>query len=137
MLSKEHSIVVIGQSIGGVIADNLHRKGWSIEKAIYIESPLHGANLLNQLEACLPTWVSNMFRKLPYEYLKTKEPEQEPPHAYKTISMGSWSNFDGCVYRKEATLTEEHHTHLAWADHRTIFANPRFVDDRCKVDINQ
>ncbi len=55
-----------------------------------------------------------------------KNKEEEPHHDYHTISM-SWpfTDFDGCVYKDETIFTEEKHTHLKWADHRTIFANPR------------
>lgn len=124
--SKDQEVILIGQSMGGVVSNSLHKKGWKVKFAVYIGSPLHGANLLNQLEAVLPTKVRNKLYKKPYDYLKDKEKEKEPPHPYHTISM-AWfcSNFDGCVYKKEAMLEEEHHTHLAWADHRTIFANPR------------
>ncbi len=119
-------IILIGQSMGGVVSNNMHTKGWTIKKAIYIGSPLHGANLLNQVEAILPTPIKNYFYKKPYDMLKIKEREVEPPHPYHCITMG-WFNteFDGCVYKEEAVLDAEHHTHLRWADHRTIFANPR------------
>lgn len=114
-------IVVIGQSMGGVIANNLHKKGWNIKKGIYIGSPLHGAKILNHP-------LSGLFLtdKPLYHFLKHKDREKEPPHDYHTISMGWFcSNFDGCVYRDETTLDESKHTHLPWADHRTVFVNPR------------
>lgn len=123
---KINNIIIVGQSMGGVVANNLHKKGWNIQKTIYIGSPLHGANLLNQLEQVLPTFIKDYFYKKPYDILKNKEKEIEPPHDYKTISMG-WFNseFDGCVYKNETILNPENHIHLSWADHRTIFANPR------------
>ncbi|MDB4413558.1 hypothetical protein N9189_03435 [Pirellulaceae bacterium] len=87
---------------------------------------LHGANFLNQLEEKLPQFIVNSFYKLPYDFLKQKEIEKEPPHTYHTLSMGWFdTNFDGCVYKNETILSEKNHTHLAWADHRTKFANPR------------
>ena len=123
---ESDEIILIGQSMGGVVANNLHKKGWRIKKAIYIGSPLHGAKLLNQLEDILPEKLTNMLNKKAYDVLKKKERESEPPHPYHTISMGwFYTEFDGCVYKEEAMLDEKHHTHLAWADHRTIFANPR------------
>jgi len=122
---KEH-VILIGQSMGGIIINNLHKKGWFVQKSICIGSPLHGANLLNQLEAVLPTTIKNIITKKPYEILKNKEKEEEPPHNYHTISMGWFnSDFDGCVYKEETILNNDNHTHLSWADHRTIFANPR------------
>jgi len=124
--SRTEEVVLIGQSMGGVVSNNMHTKGWNIKLAIYIGSPLHGANLLNQLEKKLPDKVKNYFYKKPYDFLKNKDFEPEPPHPYKTVSMGwFFSDFDGCVYKNETILDPKHHTHLQWADHRTIFANPR------------
>lgn len=119
-------VILIGQSMGGVVANRMHTRGWKVRKAVYIGSPLHGARLLTQLERLLPTWIRNALYKKPYGILMAKEREQPPPHAYHTFSMGwLWTAFDGCVYTDEATLDPKHHTHLPWADHRTVFANPR------------
>ena len=126
--SKKEVIVVIGQSMGGLVSNRLHKYGWSnIRKTITIGAPLHGARFLSQLEALLPTLIRNWFYKLPYDSLKHKQIEQEPPHDYHNITMSwFWTTFDGCVYRDEACFgNEEKTTHLNWADHRTIFANPR------------
>lgn len=124
--TKTTPIILVGQSMGGVIANNLHKKGWTIKHAIYIGSPLHGAQLLTQLEDILPTKIRDALHKKPYDILKNKERESPPPHTYNTISMG-WFNteFDGCVYKDETVIEPTNHTHLPWADHRTIFANPR------------
>ena len=126
IVGKDKPIIVVGQSMGGVVANNLHKKGWNIQKSITIGSPLHGANLLNQLESILPTFVTTALYKKPYDFLKNKDKDDIPPHPYSTISMGWFcSNFDGCVYKNETMLEEENHTHLAFTDHRTIFASPR------------
>ena len=123
---KKRSVILIGQSMGGVVSNRLHTKGWKIRMAIYIGSPLHGARLLNQLDRRLPIWVRNELFKKPYEILMSKTREVEPPHPYRTISMGwFWTHFDGCVYVDETILNMRHHTHLQWADHRTVFLNPR------------
>lgn len=127
---KSKPIIIIGQSMGGFVANQMHTRGWVIDNAIYIGSPLHGANLLNQLERILPEWIVKVLNKKSYDLLKNtdriKPYENPPPHKYKTISMGwGWSKFDGCVHQHEAKFDEENHTHLYWADHRTIFANPR------------
>lgn len=123
---KDEPVILIGQSMGGVVANALHERGIQVRHAIYIGSPLHGANLLNQLERILPTSIRDFFYKRPYDFLKSKDRALEPPHSYNTISMGwTWSTFDGCVYRNEATLDNSKNHHLAWMDHRTGFANPR------------
>ena len=119
-------VILIGQSMGGVVANNLHQKGWDVKYAIYIGSPLHGAKLLNTLDSILPTTIRDYFFKKPYGYLMSKERDEIPPHDYHAITM-SWpgTSFDGCVYQDEAMLEKDKHTHLRWADHRTIFFNPR------------
>lgn len=119
-------IVMIGQSMGGVVAHRMHTHGWQIQQSISIGSPLKGARLLHQLNGWLPRVVRNLLYKKPYGLLMTKAPESPPPHTYHTISMGwLWSHFDGCVYFDETHWDLERHTHLVWSDHRTIFANPR------------
>jgi len=64
--------------LGGVIANNIHKKGWKIRKTIYIGAPLHGAYLLTQLESILPTYIRDVFYKPPYEILQNKDKENEP-----------------------------------------------------------
>lgn len=121
-------VAFVGQSFGGLVANHMHEcQDLNIAMAVMVGAPLHGASLLNQLESVLPTTVRDWFNKpVPYDFLKRKARDQEPPHPYHTISMGwAWSDWDRCVYRHEATLNPKHHTHLAWMDHATGFANPR------------
>ena len=118
--------IVIGQSMGGLMANSLHKKGWSIHKSICIGSPLHGARILNYLHERLPTFITKRLQRKSYDYLMNKERDECPPHECHTISM-SWPflNFDGCVFTDETKLTDDNHTHIKWADHRTVFASPR------------
>jgi hypothetical protein len=120
-------LVLIGQSMGGVIANNMHTFGWNIKMGIYIGSPLHGAKILSQMDSILPEIVMKKIHIPPYNILRLKDKEKEPPHPYKTITM-SWifsDTFDGCVYKPEAILDEQHNTHLPYCDHRLVFANPQ------------
>jgi len=126
-LTSARQIVVVGQSFGGIVGNRLHERGWDVRLGVWIGSPLHGARLLTQLSSALPARVWDFVWKPPYDYLMTKSREPVPPHDVHTISMGwpLWNSFDGCVYADEATLDPRRHTHLGWADHRTVFANPR------------
>ena len=126
-LGDDDEIMVIGQSMGGVVANMLHTKGWNISKAVYIGSPLNGARLLKQIESILPTFVKDMLMKPAYHYLMIPSMRAAvPPHDFHTISMAwPFTDFDGCVYRDEACIHADHHTHLAFADHRSVFLNPR------------
>lgn len=126
IVKKDDELTLIGQSMGGLVSNNLHTKGWNIRHGIYIGSPLHGAKLLNQIESIIPLKIKNTFFKKSYKYLQTKGEEFEPPHSYNTITMGwGWSDFDGCVYKNEAILDPEKNMHITWADHRTVFVDPR------------
>jgi esterase/lipase len=132
--NKEQKIIIIGQSMGGVIALNMHTMGWNIILSISIGSPLHGARLITQIENYIKNnlyetfskYIIRMIKKQGHTELQNKKIQNPPPHKYKTISLG-WFNyeFDGCVYKDEAVIDEKHNLHLPWADHRTIFINPR------------
>lgn len=118
-------LTLLGHSWGGLVANRLHSRGWAVAAAIYISSPLHGASVLNWLQARLPEWAWNCVRRIPYETLMAKAREEEPPHPYRTISCGYlWSDFDACVWREEATLDPARHTHISCHDHRLVVASP-------------
>lgn len=123
-------IIIIGQSMGGVIGGLMHTKGWDVEKLITIGSPLKGASLVKQLEDTLPMSIQNALYKPMYQDLvdMLDKPLETPPHDYHCITMAwpwPFSQFDGCVYIDEGRFCDQKHTHLYWADHRLVFANPR------------
>ena len=134
LADKEKEIIIIGQSMGGVIAFNMHSAGWKIRLSISIGSPLHGARLITQIEDSLRgnlreqdfSYLLQKIKGLGHIELQKKKRQLQPPHRYKTITMGWFnSNFDGCVYKDEAIIDPIHNAHLSWSDHRTIFINPR------------
>ena len=119
-------IVVIGQSFGGLICNNLHRMGRNILKSICICSPLHGAKLVNTVEYYLPEFIKKFINRNPYDYLKDKDKDELPPHDFHTISFGLFnSNFDRCVYKDEALLDANKHTHISWSSHMAGFIDLR------------
>lgn len=142
-VNKNEKIIVIGQSMGGVIGSLLHTRGWNLEMLITIGSPVKGAAIVRTLKNKLPQKVLNVIHKPMYDDLikLLDEPIEEPPHNYHCLTM-AWpmSKFDGCVYVEEAHFDKERHTHLPFADHRTIFANPRLwwhVHDKLVNNISQ
>jgi hypothetical protein len=123
---KNREIILIGQSFGGVISNNLHKFGWKIRKAIYICSPLHGASIINSVESIIPASIANLLNIKPFDHLKTKKKDSIPPHDFHTISFGCFAgDFDGSVYEDEAKLMDEKHTHIPWSHHVTGFLDPR------------
>lgn len=148
-------IILIGQSMGGVVANHLHKEGWKIKKAIYIGSPLHGAKMTSIVENWVPNFLLNWFKSPAWESLSEKskqfqETEDkktfvekfEPPHDYHTISMGWWNTeWDSRVFKDETMFNPDKHTHLDREDHCLIFMKPRLwelvhklIDDICNVD---
>lgn len=126
---EEDSITIIGQSMGGCVGSLLHQKGWNIDLLITVGSPLRGTRFLQQCQNKLNTLVYNfLFNRKMYSDLLNmiNNPLQAPPHPYFCFSM-SWfmTNFDGCVYKDEARFSDQHHAHLNWTDHRTVFMDPR------------
>jgi pimeloyl-ACP methyl ester carboxylesterase len=124
--SQREPVFVVGQSMGGLVANRLHNHGWQVARAVCIASPLHGARLLGTLHSWLPACVWNALDKEAYQTLRAKGREPAPPHPVSTISFGwGWSDFDGCVFADEVVMRQDHHHHLAWADHRIGFVDPR------------
>lgn len=131
LISKNDRIIIIGQSAGGVIGSLLHIFGWNIELLITIGSPLKGASLLRSLKNNIPESLQKILHKPMYDDLLQllSQPISEPPHKCHCITMGwFYTEFDGCVYAEEAYFTKDSHTHIYFADHRVVFADPRLWD---------
>lgn len=125
-------IILIGQSMGGVIANRLHHQGWKVKKAIYIGSPLHGARMVDIVRNWFP-WLARLIESKAWTPLSQKSKEyqegngeEEPPHDYHTISMGWWHTpWDSRVFKDETMFNPEKHTHLYQEDHCLIFMKKR------------
>jgi esterase/lipase len=129
ILDKDNdSPIIIGCSMGGVMANNLHKTGWNIRKSIMVCSPLHGASIIEKLQnSCFNKIYDKYFRKKAHEFLSSKECDEIPPHPYHTVSVSfPFSTFDGCVFIDETKLDDKNHTHFNWSTHETIFFSPRF-----------
>lgn len=116
---NNENIYVIGIFFGGLIANNLYRIGWNIKKAIYIGCPMRGNTLYHEI-------IINTFIKFtdlePYEWLKSREQEEIPPHFYHTISLGLLnSDNDGLLRKIDTLIDNENHSHLYWSSRWTPF----------------
>lgn len=132
------SIIVIGQSKGGVIGFHLHEKGWQLEKLITIASPIRGAQFVTQLKNTIPRTFKFLAHRPCYDDFE-KRCHQEittPPHPCHSISTSlpftnNWpfqkvtSGFDGCVYEEEAVIHPENHHHIPWSHHALVIMSPR------------
>jgi pimeloyl-ACP methyl ester carboxylesterase len=128
VVNKSKEIIVIGQSLGGVVGINLHRKGWNIKKLITIVSPLKGARFIGTLDYYIP-YIFRFFRRQVFQDLlnMTQSKLEVPPHPIHTIttSIPISNNFDGCVYRDEASINDKDNTHILYSGHRILFIDPR------------
>ena len=141
--NKDDEIVVIGQSFGGNISNNLHKMGRNVIKSICICSPLNGARLIGRVERKMPRIVNKLLFGKPHEYLKNKHNEEIPPHDFHTISFGLFkTDFDGRVFKDETILDKDKHTHIHWCEHMGGFVDPRLFSEvgkilKCKLFIKK
>lgn len=123
-------LIVIGQSLGGVIGYRLAASGrWRIRLLITIAAPLHGSALVAELQAEWPLIYPLVHRPV-YTELARGERVPPPSTQYHCFTTGwAWSSFDGCVFIDEARFADDdaHHTHFVWGDHRFIVADVRLV----------
>jgi hypothetical protein len=116
---RDATLFVIGQSLGGIAAVNLHACGWLVAHAVTWGAPLHGARYIG-VARCRWPFGSVLLRDPTYDFLLGPNLQQAPPHSFRTISFGMFtSSFDGCVHRDEATLDEQFHTHEHNIGHAT------------------
>jgi hypothetical protein len=109
--APDSTLVVVGQSLGGIAAMNLHACGWSVAHAVAVGSPLRGARFVQAARRHVPL-ASLLLRDPTFDFLLHYRLRSNPPHSFHTISCGLFSsNFDGCVHRDEATLDDRCHTH--------------------------
>jgi pimeloyl-ACP methyl ester carboxylesterase len=130
---NKDDVILIGQSFGGNIANNLHKVGWKIITGIYIGSPLNGARILDRK-------FLQGFKTRIHDHLRRKTRSSEPDHEYHTISMGLWiSKFDGLIHKDETVLNDDHHSHYNWSFHWGAYLDPRVfikIDQEINKSIN-
>lgn len=122
-INKTTPIIVIGNSMGGVMAMHLHTRGFKIKKAIAVASPLNGALVFRTLEDIAPKSLFNIFYQPGHAYLRRTDKLAEPPHPYRTISFGL--GFDGQVFESDIKLDEKYHTRFRFGTHYSLVMDPR------------
>jgi len=118
-------IKIIGHSYGGIIARNLHKKGWNISNIITISSPHHGAHILDCLPENMVRWICGPSG---FDIMAQKRECVPPPHKYHTIST-SWSviDFDGRIDSQTMILDPKNNTHIPFSDHVLGQYDPRII----------
>jgi len=122
-LKKRTPIIVIGNSMGGVMAMHLHQRGWKIKKAIAVAAPLNGATLFRWLESTTPSSLFDVFYQPGHDYLRRTKKLAIPPHPFRTLSFGP--GFDGQVTDADAILNEQNHTRFVLGTHFSLVCDPR------------
>lgn len=140
-VSKEDEIIVIGHSLGGIIALKLRENGWKLKYVITIASPLQGTVMISYVQNNLPNQLEWMEKNIPYitTMLKTpiwddliqlkKNPIAKPEHPVTTISTSlANTSFDGRVAISDTKLDgNDDHYHFNWSEHTAILADIRLL----------
>ena len=120
--------IIIGQSLGGVIAMNLHRKtGFKPRAVVSIASPLQGCRFLKSLKGILPNSVQDHYYKPVYSDLMDMSDNinHPPEHEYYTISTSlPKMEFDGLIHTDETYYDISKHVFIRGHDHFTLFGSP-------------
>ena len=132
------TIYVIGIFFGGLIANNLHRLDWKIEKAIYIGCPMHGSSTYYTIQDSY--MIVRYADSDPYEWIISKESEEGPPHEYYTISLGLFNTeYDGLLRKIDTVIDNENHSHISWSSRWTPFLTYslfNIINDRLKLKLS-
>ena len=127
LCSQSIPIVFVGQSMGGLAAINMHKRGWNVQACIAVASPLNGSQRARALVALAGSHglaaglVVNMVGQA-VTYLASLGKHELPSANYWTISFGWFhSNDDSKVFAHEATIDPARHTHMPWMDHMLGF----------------
>jgi len=125
IIDKKHEIIVIGQSLGGVICHELHKHGWDIQQSITIGSPHHGSSLLTFAQSVVHDKIAKYLHRPVYDDLLVHIPTT-PNHPHYTIStsFAPCIPFDGQVWIVETKVGSKH-IHIPFNNHWTIFLDPR------------
>ena len=123
---KVPEIILIGQSLGGIICHEMHRYGWNITKSITVGSPHGGSSFLKYIKSITPTNIAKYFEKPVFNDLLIQTPTI-PTHKHYTIStsFAPFIPFDGQVWVNETKDYASEHTHIHFNNHWTIFIDPR------------
>jgi pimeloyl-ACP methyl ester carboxylesterase len=140
-VSKDEEVIMIGHSLGGLVALKLGQNGWKLKYAITIASPLKGTEMITYTRTNLPQTLEWMEQNLPTitTALKTpiwndlialkQKPLEKPEHPVTTISTGLANLlFDGRVAVEDTKLTDnDDHHHFSWSEHSAILADVRLL----------
>lgn len=121
-----NEVVIIGQSLGGVIGSHLDEKGWNIKKLVTIVSPLHGANFINTLSESSPKFYEYVHRPV-YKDLSGHKLERPECECISISTSLPFTDFDGCVFKDEAVIDKDNHYHIPWSHHATVFFSFRLM----------
>jgi pimeloyl-ACP methyl ester carboxylesterase len=96
--NKSEPIMIVGNSMGGVMAYHLHTRGWNILVSYSVAAPIKGSGLYRILKSSLPSAVFNFFHRPGHDYLERTEQPPAPPHPWFTLGFHLGVEFDLHVF---------------------------------------
>lgn len=129
-VSKDEEIIVIGQSLGGVIGLKLNEYDWKIKYLVTVVSPLKGSQIIDLVDNYIPT-IGGIFETPVWEDLRQlkNNPPKKPDHPVTTISTSIiGTDYDSRVHVEDTKLDDnDDHHHISWSEHCTVFIDTRLL----------
>jgi pimeloyl-ACP methyl ester carboxylesterase len=131
--NKSEPIMVIGNSMGGVMAYHLHTRDWNILVSVSVASPIKGSKLYKDLKSNLPSVIFNYFHQPGHLYLERTEQPPAPPHPWFTLGLYFGREFDLHVFLSD--MPSVNRTKM-WGTHFSLIYDP-FVWDYLERGLTQ
>lgn len=103
--NKSEPIMVIGNSMGGVMAYHLHTRGWNILVSYSVAAPIKGSRLYRMLKSTVPSVVFDFFHQPGHDYLERTEQPPAPSHPWFTLGFHLGIEFDLHVFLSDMPST--------------------------------
>lgn len=126
-LNKSEPLIVIGNSMGGVLAYHLPQFGWNVQKAFYVAAPLTGSAAIRWTTREVSRFMAeSLVGAEPYVYLSEFHKIPPPQHEYWTITPRLFtSDFDTHVWTEDSVLDPSRDLPIYFSSHFGLIADSR------------
>lgn len=133
LLNKSEPMIVIGNSMGGVLAYHLPNYGWNVQKAFYVAAPLNGTYIVKQLReweragSINTGYARALVGKGAVDYLSSGHDLQPPNHSYWTITprLPYLSYTDSHILVEEGIIEDTRNVPITWSSHFALAIDGR------------
>jgi esterase/lipase len=136
IVTKKEPIVLVGQSLGGIVAHNMYKYNYNIIGGYYMVTPFNGSRLLqyyfnnNKFIEIYPKYNKQIFTDI-NELSKYNSLNEIYNFPIRTISGGIF-DFDSKIFKDETILDKRYHKHIPFTTHGSVIYSPRVHYDLLK-----